>query len=118
MDQTDNIQHHNATAAATVNNTLVQSGKVNVAFILATNEGGAAAFVKLFDKAVAPIAGTDTPFHKVVLPPTSTVLLALPRRGLKVQLGLGYAITNLIADNDNTAVAASQVKLSIGFEAA
>lgn len=103
-----NDQPIRVNSAASVNNTLVNSGRTNLNALVVSNTGGAAAFLKLYDKATAPVAGTDTPTITISVPASGTVSLPGP---LPFSLGLGLAITNLAADADTTAVAAGQVKV-------
>lgn len=102
-------------SAASTNATLLKAGKASMTSFIATNNGAAVAFVKLFNKAVAPIPGTDVPVL-VLSVPANGVPLVLPVGdiGPLFVLGLGLSITNLIADNDVTVVAANQVKIVMG----
>jgi hypothetical protein len=102
-------------SANTVNNTLVCAGKAALKSLAVSNSGGAAAFLKLYDKATAPAAGTDVPLLTIPVPTSGVVTLPLGEHGLLFEVGLGYAITNLVADSDTTAVAANQVKVVGGF---
>ena len=65
--------------------------------------------MKLYDKASAPSLGTDVPIATIQLK-ASTSLHSTLSFGLA--LGLAYAITNFVADNDATVVAANDV---VGF---
>lgn len=98
-------------SAASVNNTLVKAGKCSLRTLACSNAGGAAAFVKLYDKATAPVAGTDTPVLTIPVPTSGIVTLPPGADGFPFALGLGIAITNLVADADTTIVAANQVKV-------
>ena len=102
-------------SANSVNNTLIAAGKAALASLVISNAGGAAAFVKLYDKATAPVAGTDDPALTIPVPASSVLSLAIGDLGPPFMLGLGLAITNLVADSDTTAVAANQVKVLGGY---
>lgn len=98
-------------SAATTNPVLVKAGKCAISTIVASNIGAAAAFLKFYDKATAPVPGTDVPVLTVSIPAGGFASLALGDIGPPFELGLGLGITNLAADNDATAVVAGQVKV-------
>lgn len=98
-------------SAATTNATLIQAGKSILSSLLISNIGAAAAFVKLYDKATAPIPGTDVPILTIPVPAGGIVALAVGDIGPPLELGLAFTITNLAADLDTTAVVAGQVKV-------
>jgi hypothetical protein len=105
-------------SAATTNGALVLTGTSGLHAFYATNTGAGAAFVKLYNKATAPVVGTDVP--AMILPVPAAVggvpgvaNLAIGNQGFRFALGLGIAITGGVADNDTTAVAAGQVKVML-----
>jgi hypothetical protein len=105
-------------SAATTNGALVLTGTSGVHALYATNTGATAAFVKLYNKATAPTVGTDVP--EMVIPVPAAVSgvpgVAELKPGFaayRFALGLGIAITGAVADSDQTAVAAGQVKVKI-----
>jgi len=102
-------------SAASVNNTLVKGGAGQLFTVTISNNGAAAAFVKFYNKATAPVAGTDTPVMVIPVPATGNVSLQFGTVGQQFATGIGLAITNLIADADATAVAAGQVKVALTF---
>jgi hypothetical protein len=60
-------------------------------------------FFKLYNKASAPIVGTDVPFITVALSPNSASSFTLPAFvGIDFSVGLSYAITLGVADNNTT----------------
>ncbi len=75
----------------------------------------AARFVKFYDKATAPVVGTDVPKRTVELP-ASTMLAADFFRGKEFKLGLWVTVTNLGTDADNTAPAANDVLVTVDFQ--
>jgi hypothetical protein len=101
----------NLNSAATTNATLVATGARSLIHIAATNTGGAAAYLKLYNKATAPTVGTDVPVLTLTIPTTAQDGYGFGLRGQPFSLGIAFAITNLAADTDTTAVAASQVKV-------
>lgn len=102
----------NATArlpssAASTNATSVKSAAAILYNVVAFNTTGATVFLKVYNKATAPVAGTDTPVLTLPIP-AGGLALDVPG-GLDLSAGLGYALTAGVADADSTAVAAGAV---------
>lgn len=100
---------------ATVNNLLIKGSAGTVYGLAVSNVGAAAAFLKLYNKATSPAAGTDVPVLTIPIAASAVLPLDLGALGVRFSLGIGLAITNLAADNDTTAVAAAQVKVMLGY---
>ena len=104
-------------SAATTNATLVAAGSTGLASLYATNAGGTVAFIKLYNKATAPVVGTDIPVMIIDLPAAGTTPgkhnLIAGSSPFRFPLGLGLAITGGFADADTVAVAAGQVKIAL-----
>jgi hypothetical protein len=104
-------------SVAGTNSTLVATGSTGVSSLYATNQGGTVAFLKLYNKATAPVVGTDIPVMILDLPAAGTVPgkhnLIAGMSPFRFPLGLGLAITGGFADTDTTGVAAGQVKVAI-----
>ena len=108
-------------SAAGTNAALVLTGTSGLSALWATNTGAAAAFVKLFNKATAPVPGTDVP--EMIIPVPAAVAgvpgIAEISPGFnpyRFPLGLGIAITGGAtgaADNDTTGIATGQVKVKL-----
>jgi hypothetical protein len=103
-------------SVAGTNGALILTGTSGLHAFYATNTGASVAFVKLYNKATAPTVGTDVP--AMILPVPAAVggvpgvcTLPIGFNGFRFALGLGIAITGLVADTDTTAVAAGQVKV-------
>lgn len=96
------------TSAASVNNTLVSAAARLLRSLDVYNEASYSVYLKLYDKATAPVAGTDTPFWTIPLP-SGSGYSKIFIWGMPVATGLGFAITKLKADSDTTAIAASDV---------
>jgi hypothetical protein len=79
------------------------------------NAGAAIAYLKLYNKATAPVLATDVPV--MVLPIAAGALAGLDLGSLGSRFGLGIAIatTGLAADTDATAVAAAQLKIQLDY---
>ena len=98
-------------SAATTNATSAKASAGTVWSITASNAGAAAAFVKLYNLAAAPTVGTSIPVLTIPVPASSVVNIDGGANGIRMSAGIALAITNLVADADTTAVAASQVKV-------
>lgn len=94
------------TAAASDNATVVKAGAGKLFKIIGKCNSGAAVFLKIYDKASAPVAA-DTPVFTVQLDPL--VNIALDFGGHVFAAGIGYRITGAIADADTTALVAGDV---------
>jgi hypothetical protein len=101
---------------ATTNIALILTGTSGLHAFYATNTGATAAFVKLYNKATAPVLASDTPSMIIPVPAAisgvpGVATLPIGHNGFRFALGLGIAITGGVADTDATAVAAGQVKV-------
>lgn len=93
-------------AAATVNNTLIKASPTALYRARGYNNKASAIFLKFYDKATAPVAGTDVPRKTIRLAPTADFDIEL---NMRFAVGLGYAITGAAADADTTALASGDV---------
>jgi hypothetical protein len=100
------------------NAALVLTGTSGLCALWASNVGATDAFVKLFNKATAPVPGTDVP--EMIIPVRAAVAgvpgvaeISPGFNAYRFPLGLGIAITGAAADSDTTAVAAGQVKVKL-----
>ena len=104
-------------SAASTNEALILTGTSGLHAFYATNTGATAAFVKLYNKATAPVS-TDVPAMIIPVPAAvsgvpGVATLPIGFAGFRFALGLGIRITGAVADNDTTAVAAGQVKVML-----
>jgi hypothetical protein len=103
---------------ATTNIALILTGSSGLQAFYATNIGATPAFVKLYNKATAPVLASDVPAMVITVP---AAVAGVPGEkeitpgfnGYRFALGLGIAITGAVADTDATAVAAGQVKVML-----
>jgi hypothetical protein len=108
-------------SAATNNSTLVIAGNpksgggVLLKALVVVNTTGTLYYLKLYDKATAPVCGTDTPKWRVPLPGSASnpAPVALPSEGLMFPLGLGFCIVANLVDSDNTA-AVTGIAVNLG----
>jgi hypothetical protein len=71
-------------------------------------------FMKFYNKATAPVAGTDIPVWTIPLK-AGTGFSRSFAGGKSFATGIGYAITKLQADSDTTAVVAGDVTGAIDW---
>lgn len=76
-------------------------------------------YLKLYDKAIPPTCGTDTPVKRILIPvvasPSGDTIAPTFPWGIKFNFGIGYCLTLGIADSDTTPPVASTVILNIGW---
>lgn len=101
-------------AAASTNATSVKASPANLYgfYLSAPAAAAATAFLKLYDKASAPVVGTDVPVLTIPIVSTTTLAGLVQFNGdlgIPFFNGLAYAITGAVADSDTTAVAANAV---------
>ncbi|WP_434857585.1 hypothetical protein [Bradyrhizobium sp. HKCCYLR20261] len=115
-----NVQSgHKLVSAASTNATLVKTGNTILWGGLVTNVSASVKYIKFYNKATAPVIGTDVPVLVVAIPAGQVVsLLDLVGAwaGFKAVLGLGYGLTGGSADSDTAAVAAGDVIVSIVYQ--
>lgn len=101
-------------SAATTNSTSVKgsAGKVGGWYVF--NAAAATRYLKLYNKASAPVVGTDVPVLVVPVPAGSAANVEF-RRGIAFATGIAFAITGGVADSDTTAVAVNDVILDLLF---
>jgi hypothetical protein len=95
-------------SASSVNNTLVSAAARVLRSIDIYNQAAYRVNFKLYDKATAPVAGTDVPFFTIPVSADSGYSKQFIW-GMPLTLGLGFAITKQIWDTDTTAVGVEDV---------
>ena len=99
---------------ATTNAVLVKASAGAISHIFASNTTAAWKFVKFYNKATAPVVGTDAPLFVIGIPPNDTLTIPLVMQ-LRFSLGIGFAITGGAATTDVTATAAGDVLLNFAW---
>jgi hypothetical protein len=90
-------------SGATLSATSVSASPCKMTILHLVNGVATLRFFKLYNKASAPIVGTDVPFITVALSPNSASSFTLPAFvGIDFSVGLSYAITLGVADNNTT----------------
>lgn len=97
-----------ASSAATTNAALCKGSTARLFKVTGSNIAAATRYLKLYNKATAPIPGTDFPFWVEALEASSSFEITFPA-GLYFSLGLGYALTVNAADMDATAIEAGDI---------
>lgn len=104
-------------SATGTNATLVKGEAGEIFGITMGNSTASWAYLKLYDKATAPVPGTDTPVAIYGIPPATGAGLSMTFSEHKLQFnnGIGFAITGGVAANDATAVAANIIMGTIAY---
>jgi len=104
-------------SAATTNATLVVAGPCLLTALIGMNVSAAAKFLRLYDAAKVPTAGSGTPSRRIVIPGSTTGagLVLAPCVPMRFLTGLALTITGASPDNDTTALALGDVILSLEY---
>jgi hypothetical protein len=83
--------------------------------------GSAPAYLKFYDKASAPTCQSDTVVKTFIIPAASTAANGGGSNitiagGVSFTTGISICVTNGLADNDNTAVAATTFIVNIDYQ--
>lgn len=109
------MKNYNVSSAATNNAAVICKTGADLFALTAFNAGVAAAYVKLYAKLGVPNPAADTPLVVLAVPAAGNAFLDLSRAGIRFSPGMGIAIVTGAADTDNTAVAAAQLKVTVGY---
>lgn len=94
--------------------TSVKAGATQVYGIELSSVAAAAVYLKLYNKATAPVVGTDIPVRVIRIPAGGRVEFSRPL-GTPFPLGLAYALTTGLLDTDATGVAIGDIVGSIDY---
>jgi hypothetical protein len=87
----------------TTNATAVSSVPANISILHMENSGDGVRYVKFYNKASAPVVGTDVPLITIGIPAVSSSSFTLPALvGIDFSIGISFAITLGAADSDTT----------------
>jgi NADPH-dependent 2,4-dienoyl-CoA reductase/sulfur reductase-like enzyme len=102
-----------STATTNIRSIKASAGKIVGGHL--ANFSAAWKFLKIYNKATAPVPGTDVPVYTIPIPPNSKVQIGaiFDQYGIYLSAGIGIAITNLVADLDATAVGAGDVQYGL-----
>jgi len=96
-------------SAASVNAALVKSSAGRVIRLKGRNTIATTRWLKLFNKATAPVPGTDTPVLSIELLASQPFDIDMGAFGAAFSTGIGYALTANQALADNTAITAGDI---------
>jgi hypothetical protein len=106
---------HTLNSAASTNLTSVKATAGRVYTITLSNQNAAARFFKLYNKASAPVPGTDIPVAVFPVAASASVILDFDTFGMQFGTGIAYAITGAIGDADATAITAGDFKVNMQY---
>lgn len=95
-------------SAASTNLTNVKASRGVVKGLIISNNNAAKRYLKLYNKASAPVLASDTPVLTIILMPNVSDTFTFPEEQ-DFPLGISYAITGAIADTDTTEILAGEV---------
>lgn len=99
-------------AAATTNATLVKGAPGFVGGWYFHNAAAYAVFIKLYNSATIPTAGAGTPVMTLGIPAGAAANVDFVRT-IPFNLGIGFTMTKLVADNDATVLVAGDLVLNL-----
>lgn len=103
-------------SAATTNATSVKASAGTIGEVYAFNTSASTKFLKIYNKASAPVVGTDIPVFTIAIAPSAECQFRVSDiGGLRLATGIAYAITGAAADADATAVGAGDIIVGIQF---
>lgn len=100
---------HRRISDGTTNAQSIKASAGQVYGIVASNLNAAARYLKLYNKASAPVVGTDTPVMTILIPPNSSGIVLPIAVGAEFTVGIASALTTGAGDADATAVAANDI---------
>ena len=98
---------------AQITGSIVKASAGGIFDLTVSNANAAIRYLKLYNKATAPTSA-DTPVRTYMLPPSSTVVIPVTD-GINFTAGISLRASTGVADNDNTAPAANDVIVNIGY---
>jgi hypothetical protein len=102
-------------SAASTNATSIKASAGTVYGIVATNNNAAVRYLKIYNKASAPVVGTDVPVLTLHLPTVNNANVPIGANGLRFSNGIALALTVSSGDSATDAVAAGEIKVAISF---
>ena len=104
-------------ATASTNANVIKNSGGNLYSIIAIGLTSTVRYLKLYNKATAPVVGTDVPVMTIPVPAnTQGAGISIPfSMGVNFSLGISIAITAGSADNDSVAILANEVLINLTF---
>lgn len=113
-DSRNGTSDYHLVSAGSTNTNSVKGSAAALYNVHIFNNAAYPVYVKIFNKATAPVTGTDTPV--VTLGVQAGTQRDAVFNGMTLSLGLGVAITKVMADNDNTAVLANDCVIDVEYK--
>lgn len=108
--------HYPFLSAATTNETSMKNAVTVVNSLLAWNKSDNDAYLKLYNKATAPVLASDTPAMVLFLPAGMPPTNVIGTHSIRFATGVGFAITGAPGYTDTTAVGAEDVGLYFNYD--
>lgn len=109
------MQPHKKIAASGTNGTNLKNIAGVIGGIIAINLTSGVKYLKIYDKASAPVVGTDVPVMTIPIPASTDGAGFVWNVPIMLGNGISYAITGAAADNDTTALSANDVIVNIAW---
>lgn len=109
------LERQRIITTASTNATSIKGAPGQVYALNGTNTSGGTLFLKLYDKATAPVVGTDVPAETYALEAGKPFSFTFGGQGVEYANGIAAAITGAIADNDTTNTAANDVVMVVHY---
>jgi hypothetical protein len=101
-------------SAASTNATCIKASPGTIYSLFIHNNSNNARYLRLYDKASAPVVGTDTPIAIIQITPSVSKEMCLAH-GITFRTGIAFALTNGGDLTNSTAVAADAIHLHIDY---
>lgn len=105
----------NVISLATINLTSVKATAGSLFNLTYTNTAASIRYLKLYNKASAPVVASDIPILTIPLAVGSFASIPFGTLGRRFATGIAFAITGAAADTDATAIGAGEVKFLIDY---
>jgi len=104
-------------SAATTNATNVKASAGKVHWMYVTNTNAAVRYMKVYDSASAPTAGSGTPVLRLAIPAAATGagFVFASASGLSFASGIGFTLVTGAGDSASTGVGADEIQVNIGY---
>lgn len=102
------------TSAATTNGVNIKASAGNVYSVVATNTNASVRYLRLYNVAGAPTVGTTATKLCFAIPGNGGIVVPLAN-SLAFTVGIAISLTTGAADTNTSAVAADELKITIGY---
>jgi len=111
------VQSFSKSSTADANMTSVKASSGKMTSLIAHNNTASAKFIKLYNKASAPVIINDTSYiiARHTIPANSNLIINSTLDPLFFSAGIAYAITGAVGDTDATILASNDVSINIKY---